>query len=719
MREELVHPILTALGYKLRGKALIRRSVNVQHPFVRVGTSERQLTSIPDYLLTVNGKNVFVLDAKAPNEEIKTGPNREQAYFYAIHPEIRAPLYGLCNGNEFIVFRVDSNAPVLYFLLSEIAEHEKELRALLSPSAFGVEQPSRVVSKSETGYSTRKPLVEILNVKKQAAARHFGVHAYFTKQAWEVVQAHIINFTNPGDMVLDPFGGSGVTMIEAIMQHRQAIQVDINPLANFIVRTLIEPVQGSRIISAFEKVQQEYERYKPHTSKDRKRILASHFYPKKVRLMGNADVKYLHELFSEEQLANLALLRALIAKLKEPVRSQLLLAFSSTLNKYNLTFHYTKSEGGGDSSAFRYYRFRIAPDPGKMELMKIFEGKLRRLLTAKADIFSVLSEEEARTAIVKNGSATDLSFVPDESVDYIYTDHPYGSKIPYLDLSLFWNAWLGFKVTEQTYKMEAIEGGEHELTRESYSDLLYQSLEQMFRKLKYDRWMSFVFAHKDQAYFYIIVQAAERVGFEYVAAVPQKSGQSSFKKRQKPFTVLHGQLILHFRKVKNPRTIMKVALGEKIAEIIQQTIEGIIARDHGATLEQINDELTIKGLEFSFLDLLKKEVPDLTAHLLSNFQFDNTTNKFYLKPNTKFAFNIDLNLKVGYYLLSFLRRKRLEGEDPSFDDVVLHIMPLLKNGKTPEKQTILNVLEKLAHRVGHDNWQLDDSQGVDLFTGQK
>jgi hypothetical protein len=34
--------------------------------------------SIPDYLLTVDGNFTFVLDAKAPDEEVKTGHNVEQ-----------------------------------------------------------------------------------------------------------------------------------------------------------------------------------------------------------------------------------------------------------------------------------------------------------------------------------------------------------------------------------------------------------------------------------------------------------------------------------------------------------------------------------------------------------------------------------------------------------------------------------------------------------------
>ena len=66
---------------------------------------------------------------------------------------------------------------------------------------------------------------------------------------------------------------------------------------------------------------------------------------------------------------------------------------------------------------------------------------------------------------------------------------------------------------------------------------------------------------------------------------------------------------------------MKANLGMDIADIVMQTIEGIIAKNNGATLEQINDELIIKGLELGFLDLLKKEYSDLTPFLLENFDY--------------------------------------------------------------------------------------------------
>ena len=52
-------------------------------------------------------------------------------------------------------------------------------------------------------------------------------------------------------------------------------------------------------------------------------------------------------------------------------------------------------------------------------------------------------------------------------------------------------------VTEEDYAQEAIEGGEHQKSKDDYNKLIAQSIQEMYRVLKFDRWMSFVFAHKD------------------------------------------------------------------------------------------------------------------------------------------------------------------------------------------------------------------------------
>ncbi|MDR2152449.1 MAG: type I restriction enzyme HsdR N-terminal domain-containing protein [Helicobacteraceae bacterium] len=708
VRERIILPILMELGYSQDN---IIRSKTLQHPFLKVGSGKKiPIKLIPDYLLKVGDCYAWVLDAKAPNQSVASDDNVGQAYSYAMHPEINASYFALCNGLEFALYRTSRvQTPILFFNVEEIDRNIEALKALVAPSSFktGKEIAYFIgLESKEFDYKTR-PLLQEIPVKKQMAKRHFGVHGYFTRQSWNIVAEYIKNFSKPGDLVLDPFGGSGVTAIEAMMNGRKAINIDLNPLAVFIVQALVAPVNRTELYEAYEAIKKEYLKKAPKNDDDVAKALKTYKLPKKLSLPRNSDVETTDRLFSDKQTAELSLLKSIIKKHKNiGVKNALMLAFSSSLNKHNLTFHYTKSSGGGDSGAFRYYRYRIAPNPGNMPLMNIFETKYKKISAAKKEMEYFINDKTIKDIKIIKGSATNLDFLPNESVDYIYTDPPYGNKIPYLDLSAMWNAWLDLDVSEEDYQLEAIEGGEHNKTKDEYNDLISQSISEMYRVLKFDRWLSFVFAHKDPEFWHLIINTAESCGFEYIGAVPQKNGQTSFKKRQNPFTVLSGQLIINFRKTRNPRAIMRANLGMNIDAIVTQTIEGVIAKNNGATLEQINDELIIKGLELGFLDLLKKQYVDLTPVLSDRFDYDESAQKFLIKKNVKFMTNIDVRLRIQYYLISFLRRMERENKDAHFDDIVLEIMPLLKNGITPEEQTILSVLESIADRTEGDLWRL-------------
>jgi hypothetical protein len=441
-------------------------------------------------------------------------------------------------------------------------------------------------------------------------------------------------------------------------------------------------------------------------------------HPHGVALPKNSDVGTIEELFTPKQLARLALLKHLIKKWERGViQDTLLLMFSGLLNKVNLTYHSSegRSEGRGDSAIFRYYRYRIAPKPASVDMMKYFESRLKKVLAAKREMAPFITRKTLEDAQVRKGTATDLHDIPDESIDYIYTDPPYGSHIPYLDLSVMWNAWLDLTVTKKDFENEAIEGGEHCKTKEEYSALLGASIREMARVLKYDRWMSFVFAHQNPAYWHLIIDSAEKAGFEYAGAVKQNNGQTSFKKRQHPFTVLSGQLIINFRKVRNPRTIGSIALGAPVMDIILETVESVIAMYDGATLEQINDELVLRGLELGFLHVLAKEYGDLTPVLVQWFDYDDKTKRYNIREDRKFKSRIPIELRVRYFIVSYLKRLEHLHESPTFDDVVLNIMPLLKNGITPERQTIQNVLERIAERTGKDRWRLIKTGQGELF----
>ena len=545
-------------------------------------------------------------------------------------------------------------------------------------------------------------------MRRRSLKRYFGVHRYFTRQVWNVVQEYIKNYSRPGDLILDPFGGTGVTAIEAVVLGRIGIHVDINPLSNFIVNALVQPVDFNELGAAYDLIVEEYKRLVPKSDNDIQFALEKYPYPLGIILPRDSDVETIEEMFSDRQLAELALLKYLILSISGGVREQLLLMFSGLLNRINLTYH-TNTYGGGDSGIMRYYRYRIAPNPTPSDTLHYFGVRYKSIFNAKLELAPLINESNIHNFQAYQGTAANLNRIADESVDYVYTDPPYGAKIQYLDLSTMWLAWLDLPVSDFDRQQEIIEGGRLAKTREEYSDLMAQSIRELYRVLKYDRWMSFVFADKNPAYWHTIVETAEKAGFEYMEAVPQSNSTRSFKKVQHPSSVLSGQLIINFRKVRSPRAIMKLDLGDDATDLILETAENVIAEENGATIEDINSELIIKGIELGFLDLLSKKYDDLSPLLDAYFDLDGETQKYHLPANKKFKSAIPVALRLRYFLLSYLKRKRQQKFDPDFSEIVQNIMPMLKNGITPEEQTILNVLKDLAWKMPSGRWRLRDS----------
>ncbi len=365
VREEIILPILKELGYS---HSSIIRSKSLQHPFVKIGSTKKPVTIIPDYAMKIDESYAWVLDAKSPDEKVNESGNLEQVFSYAIHPEIRSNYFAVCNGKQFIAYRPNTEKPVLFFSLDEIEYHWDEMKKFLSLNSF--QAGKKFVYEPEVNYTARdgfdyknRPLPDEIPVKKRAAKRHFGIHGYFTKQTWNVVGEYIRNFSKPGDLVLDPFAGSGVTGIEALMNNRRAINIDLNPLAVFIVNSLIEPVNYEKLSTAFERVRNKYVKEEPNTKKEIESALRRHEYPKGIRLPKGSDVSVVEDLFSDKQIAQLAVLQSIINEEKSiEIRNSLLLMFSGLVTKVNLTYHTGKvatKDGQGNASAFQYYRIEL------------------------------------------------------------------------------------------------------------------------------------------------------------------------------------------------------------------------------------------------------------------------------------------------------------------------------------------------------------------------
>jgi len=136
-------------------------------------------------------------------------------------------------------------------------------------------------------------------------------------------------------------------------------------------------------------------------------------------------------------------------------------------------------------------------------------------------------------------------------VDYIFTDPPYGGFITYLDLSILWNHWLGFTVSDEARDLETIVGGERGHTEEHYKEGLARSIKTSLRLLRPNRWFSIVFQHWDTSYFETILETASEWGPELKAAITQTGDVIwSMHKKKNSASVLAGEMILTFYKAK-------------------------------------------------------------------------------------------------------------------------------------------------------------------------
>jgi Type I restriction enzyme R protein N terminus (HSDR_N) len=153
VREEIVAPILRALGYRPTGDVRVERGKPLKHPFVMLGTTKRNLSLVPDYLLYKADRSLAVLDAKAPDEPIVNSVHVEQAYSYAIHPEVRCGHFGLCNGRELIVWDVASLEPVLRISAREINKRWGEVQKALLPEFL--EKPFKREFRTDFGVAAQ------------------------------------------------------------------------------------------------------------------------------------------------------------------------------------------------------------------------------------------------------------------------------------------------------------------------------------------------------------------------------------------------------------------------------------------------------------------------------------------------------------------------------------------------------------------------------------
>lgn len=404
-------------------------------------------------------------------------------------------------------------------------------------------------------------------------ARYWGRKVHETA---EIVFSEIIRDVKE-KIVLDPFGGAGCIILEALRRGARGIYIDINPYAYLITRVAIEWFNSEKLRrkaeSVFSRKRIAYrglngsikyiERDKLYTvavngvkkrvkyyewrddecwavTFDGEKVRASDFtegepyyplpyyklwYPWGKPFDKKRNYDWLHEFFTNRNLIILTNIWQDIGPLKAVSRKYtrehraLALAFLSTLYMASKMARLRAGSWGVNS----YWVPRLHIEYNPYDLLRRRLNRLLRMqpllphsIKTAVSIHSISKVLKGHfdAVILRGDSKKILKYIPSSSIDYIVTDPPHADEVQYLELSFFMNAWL--KADPYSWMLGEVivnRGQNKDFNR--YIEMLINTYKLAYDLLKPHGKMLLIYHEENQQRLKEMKKAVEKAGFSF------------------------------------------------------------------------------------------------------------------------------------------------------------------------------------------------------------
>lgn len=336
----------------------------------------------------------------------------------------------------------------------------------------------------------------------------YGFHKYWGKKPHEPIAYAIQQLTEPNDLVVDPFLGSGSSSRESIIRNRRFIGFDVNPVATQITKLITAPPDRDNVRRAFleleikvkAKIDDSYRlangkiathflwnadelqqvwikgsakvsRQEMEPSKHDFRLIRSFDgYGSKLikspRFFANGRINAAPEMTLDSLLThraqrNIDILLEAILECSSDVRRTLQLCLTAASGQMTKMVFAVSGRGKTTGKAAEkvevgswvigYWRPQVHFE---VNVWNCFENRVKRLLSAlKKTGDSDIVDFAKRPQDVINDSKKcfvgisdcrkGLAKLPDGCCSLLITDPPHSDRVPYLELSAFWNSILG------------------------------------------------------------------------------------------------------------------------------------------------------------------------------------------------------------------------------------------------------------------------------------
>lgn len=262
----------------------------------------------------------------------------------------------------------------------------------------------------------------------RTSLRIHALHPFPAKFPPQLARWAIERHTAPGDLILDPFSGSGTTLVEAHLLGRNALGVDIDPLACLIARVKATPVAPERVEVAMERLE---EAWTGLTNTEQPAMIPE--FPGRDRW------------FNSHVQRDLAILRDLISTMKDrQVRDFFLVVYSSIIIAKG-------PSTVANALDIAHSRAHYVERPTLPSVWLRFCDRYRRALRGLREIATLAQPAVAGAAVPGDARALPLA---GRTVDAVISSPPYVTAIEYPRSHKFSVWWLGpmINVSHRVYE---------------------------------------------------------------------------------------------------------------------------------------------------------------------------------------------------------------------------------------------------------------------------
>ena len=418
----------------------------------------------------------------------------------------------------------------------------------------------------------------------------YAFHKYWGKKPSESLSYFIQNCTNKGDIVLDPFLGSGLISIETHALSRRFIGIDINPFSIEHTSFLLSLPNPNEYMKAIHEIKNNvhdkiFETYrmsdgkyashylwekeklikvwrKPETGKTRiefeptnsdieliqsfekyeiRNIKKGTFF-ENARINAKADMS-IYNLFTRRALYNIDLLLDEIKKYPEKLQRALLLTLTSSSGQMSsMVFAIsgrgkTKNEESTKIEVGSWVIGLWCPELHfEINVWNCFENRAKKLHKALLESTNrdipftndplSVVGKMSSIGIVHGNSLNVLSTLPEKSIKLIITDPPHSDRIPYLELSEMWNCLLN-KDSDFSDEIVVSNAKERNKNKMKYLEDMSKILIESNRILLEDGFLLMYFNARDKQSWDFFTVIKAKTNLEFVGAFPMEYSANS------------------------------------------------------------------------------------------------------------------------------------------------------------------------------------------------